>query len=455
MFNIGLLYIAAEQFLLLEAKCQSAVDPCVIAEFISSIVAFHHAVHSEVVGENHSAGSVVFIKIPGRRHHADGIHFTGLCTEADHRVGDFERDGRSFSLVGHDIGSVVIILFEVLVARRQLCIIGARDIAAVAVKRRIEKGQVRIGNQPGVAGLLKQPHETQIELRRREKSTVAPARGEIFRKIGKLFRSTEELQNRFVGENLSGIISGCKQIQPRSVFPRQIVHADVAQFAFAHLIVVQTQIHLRHRAVQPLYPGENRLGGSHIIFPVDRIGFRIEIGHADARAQSAIDDVDDILRRPVTRRVADAGHAGAFDHGAELVKLARLVDLRDQVVHQRNDFRAGGNDQPVLFCRKVVDPFDPRLRVVTLDRVLDKGTDIGRLDVFEFIDFACNIGLGVILNQTDLPHLVRHVFSAGKRRRLSEGGDGKTRRQYDMENTVVHGGSSSGNASLRERRNVN
>ena len=339
-------------------------------------------------------------------------------------------------MVGHDIGSVVIILFEVLVARRQLCIIGARDIAAVAVKRRIEKGQVRIGNQPGVAGLLKQPHETQIELRRREKST-------------------EELQNRFVGENLSGIISGCEQIQSRSVFPRQIVHADVTQFAFAHLIVVQTQIHLRHRAVQPLYPGENRLGGSHIIFPVDRIGFRIEIGRADARAQSAIDDVDDILRRPVTRRVADAGHAGAFDHGAELVKFARLVDFCDQVVDQRDDFRAGGNDQPVLFCRKVVDPFDPRLRVVTLDRVLDKGTDIGRLDVFEFIDFACNIGLGVILNQTDLPHLVRRVFSAGKCRRLPEGGDGKARRQYDMENTVVHGGSSSGNASLRERRNVN
>ena len=58
--------------------------------------------------------------------------------------------------------------------------------------------------------------------------------------------------------------------------------------------------------------------------------------------------------------------------------------------------------------------------------------------MFEFIDFACDIGLGVILNQADLPHLVRCVFSAGKCRRLPEGGDGKARRQYEMKNVVVH-----------------
>ena len=59
---------------------------------------------------------------------------------------------------------------------------------------------------------------------------------------------------------------------------------------------------------------------------------------------------------------------------------------------------------------RVVDPFDVRTAAVAFDRRLDERTDIGRFQMFEFINFADDPDLSVVLKQTDGPDVLFLFF---------------------------------------------
>ena len=59
-------------------------------------------------------------------------------------------------------------------------IVGTTKVQLVYfVDRRVDERQIGLRGQLGVAGLLEQTDEAQIELRRGEESAIAPGRGEV------------------------------------------------------------------------------------------------------------------------------------------------------------------------------------------------------------------------------------------------------------------------------------
>jgi len=54
---------------------------------------------------------------------------------------------------------------------------------------------------------------------------------------------------------------------------------------------------------------------------------------------------------------------------------------------------------------RIVDPFDVGTRTVAFDRRLDEGADVGRLEMFEFVNFADDPDLIIVLKQTDGPDI--------------------------------------------------
>ena len=204
--------------------------------------------------------------------------------------------------------------------------------------------------------------------------------------------------DRFIGEYLPPIESGGKDVHSGTVLPCQIIQPDVPQFTFADFVAVETQIHLRKRTVKVFDPRQSRQSRLFIILPVNGVGVlvqeRLAFGGVD---RADVDEPHNVICRPVVGNVGDPGDSGSFDERTVLIRFAGFVQTGDQFIHIRNEIFAGGNDDGLPFPFRIIDPFHLGSTAVSFDRRLDEWTQICSFEMFEFIKFADDANLSVIL----------------------------------------------------------
>ena len=436
LFHILFADVGRQQFFGLESERELTGNGARIAEFIAAVAAFGHGLGKQVVGEDHAAvvRGIEFLRGRDLSVRRDVVL---RCAEADHRVDNRERQAavRAF----HDVRAVVGILVDVLIAGRERGGVDFRQMRVQrgrVINRRIHEREVGVRREFCVAGLLEHADEAHVELRSREERAVAPRGGEMLGDVGEFRRAADQFEDGFGGEHFSGTVSGGEEVQAGTVFPGEVIQPDVAQVAFADLIVVEAQIDLRHGTVEVFDPREDRQSGLLVVLPVDRVGVLVQVGTAFGRFHRAIiDEAHDIFCGAVAGIVSDFRDAGALDDGAVLF-LARLVKPGDQLVHVRDEVLAGRNHDHLSLCLRVVHPVDFGRDAVTFDRCLDERADVGRLEVFEFVDFADDVDLAVVLKETDGPDFLFFLCLAVQERRTCD-----ACRQESGENmfSVVHG----------------
>ena len=378
LLHIGGALPAGEKLFLAERKRNGPGDTRAFGDFRAHVVALDHVRAFEFEIERHAA---VFAGAGdgrlGNVHHKKGV-------AADVHA-----------------GTVVFVLQDVLIFGRE----AGLELGVRVVGDRDSRGAV----DGRASVLLKQADETEIE--RGGGVEAAESVGERAEKIGSGLR--EAGQNRFRCLDAQHIVCGVEEVKPGAVLPRQVVHADVQQIAFADFIHLQFDARLRDLLIQPFEFGLDVLHARRGILEVEHPGLRVEFHDGVQRTAGnagLLDHFEHALGGTELRLVGAVGDAGAGNDRVIVVHLAGTVQCLHDFLDERHHRNRGGHDHDLPVVRLVFHAGDAGRFVEPDGRALDERSQIGRLGVFEFERLTHHVVLGIVLQKRDVLHFFAGCF---------------------------------------------